>query len=145
MYQNILLPTDGSALAGKAIEAGIALAKTTGARLTVMVGVEPLHVFSLAPDQLEYNQDTYGAHARGEARKILDSVAAKAEAAGVRCDTVLRESDQAYQAIIDVADASGCDLIVMASHGRRGMAAAVLGSVTQKVLTHTTTPVLVYR
>jgi nucleotide-binding universal stress UspA family protein len=63
----------------------------------------------------------------------------------VRCDTVLREADQPYQAIIDVADASGCDLIVIASHGRRGMAAAVLGSVTQKLLAHTTTPVLVYR
>lgn len=145
MYKNILLPTDGSALAGKAIDAGLALAKATGARLTAMVAIEPFHTFAFAPDQLEYNQDTYGAHARAQGQKILDAIAAQAETAGVRCDTVLRESDQAHQAIIDVADASGCDLIVMASHGRRGMAAAVLGSVTQKVLTHTTTPVLVYR
>ncbi len=145
MYKNILLPTDGSALAGKAVEAGIALAKATGARLTTMVAIEPFHIFAFAPEQLEYNLENYGAHARSEGQKILDAVAARAEAAGVRCDTVLRETEQPFRAIIDVADASGCDLIVMASHGRRGMAAAVLGSVTQKVLTHTTTPVLVYR
>jgi nucleotide-binding universal stress UspA family protein len=145
MYKNILLPTDGSALAGKAVEAGIALAKATGARLTAMAAFEPFHLFAITPEQLAYNEQHYGAHARAAAQTILDALAAKAEAAGVRCDTVLREADQPYQAIIDVADAGGCDLIVIASHGRRGMAAAVLGSVTQKLLAHTTTPVLVYR
>ena len=145
MYKNILLPTDGSALAGKAIEAGIALARATGARLTAMVAIEPFHIFAIAPEQLGHTLESYSAHARSEGQKILDAVAARAEAAGVGCETVLREAEQPFQAIIDVADASGCDLIVIASHGRRGIAAAVLGSVTQKLLTHTTTPVLVYR
>lgn len=145
MYKHILLPTDGSALAGKAIEAGLSLAQATGARLTAMVAVEPFNAFALAPEQVEYNNEVYTSQARAEAHRILDEIARRATAAGLRCDSVVSEAAQPHEAIIEVAGRTGCDLIVMASHGRRGMAAVVLGSVTQKVLTHTTTPVLVYR
>ena len=145
MYKNILLPTDGSPLAARAIDAGIALAKTTGAQLTALVAIEPFHLFAFAPEQLGYNQASYSSHARAEATKVLDAVAAKAAAAGLRCDIVLREADHPHEAITDVADSTGCDLIVMASHGRRGVSALVLGSVTMKVLAHSKTPVLVYR
>ena len=145
MFKNILLPTDGSALAGHAVDAGIALAKATGARLTAVTVIEPFHVFAFNPDQLAYSQCTYLEHARTEAVRILQAIAARAEAAGIACAVVRREADHPHDAIIDVAYAEGCDVIVMASHGRRGISALVLGSVTQKVLAHTSIPVLVYR
>jgi nucleotide-binding universal stress UspA family protein len=145
MYKHILMPTDGSALAGKAIDAGLALAQATGARLTAMVAVEPFNAFALAPEQIEYNHEVYASQARAEAHRVLDAIVARATEMGLRCDQVVAEAAQPHDAIIEVAGRTGADLIVMASHGRRGMAAVVLGSVTQKVLTHTTTPVLVYR
>lgn len=145
MYKNILLPTDGSPLAGRAVDAGIALARAIGARLTAVAAIEPYHRLAFAPDQLGYTEASYIAHARAEAAKLLDAVAAKAAAAGVRLDAVLRESEPPHEAIIGVVGSHGCDLIVMASHGRGGISALVLGSVTSKVLARTTTPVLVYR
>ena len=145
MYKNILLPTDGSVLAGRAVDAGIALAKAIGARLTAVVAIEPFHRIAFAPEQLGFTEASYIAHARAESGKIVDGVAAKATAAGVKLDVVLRVSEPPHEAIIDVAISNGCDLIVMASHGRGGISALVLGSVTSKVLARTTTPVLVYR
>ena len=145
MYKNILLPTDGSALSAKAVEAGLQLAKLAGARVTALVAYEPFHVFALSGDQLEYTPTTYAEHATADAAKILDAVAAKAHALGVACSTETRQAEQPYRAIIEAADVNGCDLVVMGSHGRRGVAALVLGSVTVEVLTHSTVPVLVYR
>ena len=145
MYKHILMPTDGSELAAKAIEAGLSLAQATGARLTAMVAIEPFNAFALAPEQIEYNHEVYASQARAEAHRILDDIAARAAERGLRCEGVVVEAGQPHEAIIDACTRAGCDLIIMASHGRRGMAAVVLGSVTQKVLTHTTTPVLVYR
>ena len=145
MYKNILLPTDGSALSAKAVEAGLQLARLTGARITVLVAYEPFHVFSLSGDQLEYTPATYAEHATADAARILDAVAAQAKALGVTCSTETRQAEQPYKAIIEAAEVNGCDLVVMGSHGRRGVAALVLGSVTVEVLTHSTVPVLVYR
>lgn len=145
MYKNILLPTDGSALSAKAVEAGLQLAKTVGARVTALVAFEPFHVFSLAADQLEYTPATYAEHATAEGRRALDAVAKRAGAMGVACTTEVRQAEQPYRAIVEAAEVNGCDLIVMGSHGRRGMAALMLGSVTVEVLTHSTVPVLVYR
>jgi nucleotide-binding universal stress UspA family protein len=145
MYKNILLPTDGSALSAKAVEAGLQLAKSVGARVTALVAYEPFHVFSLSGDQLEYTPATYAEHATAEGRKILEAVAAQAADMLVTCSTEVRQAEQPYKAIIEAAEVNGCDLVVMGSHGRRGMAALVLGSVTVEVLTHSTIPVLVYR
>lgn len=145
MYQHILMPTDGSELSGKAVEAGLQLAAAVGARVTVMTVAEPFHALSLAVNQLEYTLDGYNQHVEKVADRILGEVSAKAKAKGVPCETVRVQHSHPYQAIIDTAVAGNCDLIAMASHGRGGVAAVVLGSETLRVLTHSKLPVLVYR
>jgi nucleotide-binding universal stress UspA family protein len=102
-------------------------------------------VLSLAPSELEDTPIEYKKHAEAHAQKVLGSVSASAKLAGVASETLHIEHDHIYQAIIDAASARRCDLIVMASHGRRGVSAVVLGSQTVKVLTHSKIPVLVYR
>ena len=128
MYTNILIPTDGSELSGKAVDSDIALAKWIGARATALTVLPPFHTFTA-----EYAEKTLGAAAHA------------AQAAGVACEMVHVEHDYPYQAIIDTAVTKDCDLIVMASHGRHGISALVLGSETVKVLTHSKIPVLVHR
>jgi nucleotide-binding universal stress UspA family protein len=145
MYKHVLIPTDGSALSGEAISYGAQLAKVLGAKVTVLTVGEPFHVFSLEVDQLEDTPDEYGRHASERAARILAEAEALALAAGVTAQTIRIEDDQPYRAIIAAAEKNRCDLIVMASHGRRGISALVLGSETTKVLTHSTIPVLVYR
>jgi nucleotide-binding universal stress UspA family protein len=145
MYKNILIPTDGSDLAAKAVEHGVLFAKEIGAKITAMTVTEPFHLLSVKPNQLEYTPIEYKKHAAAHAEKVLGTVSAAAKSAGVTCDTLHVENEHVYQAIIDAATARKCDLIVMASHGRRGVSAVVLGSETVKVLTHSKIPVLVYR
>ena len=145
MYNNILIPTDGSDLATKAVEQGVLFAKEIGAKITAMTVTEPFHLLSVAPSQLEYTPIEYKKHAEVYAEKVLGIVSAAAKLAGVGCDTLHVEHEHVHQAIIDAATSRACDLIVMASHGRRGVSAVVLGSETVKVLTHSKIPVLVYR
>lgn len=145
MYRHILLPTDGSEAAARAADAGIALAKSLGARTTAMVAIDSFQTFGLAPDQFGLSEAQYTTRARTHAQSVLDGIAARAKAAGVPCDTVMREAAQTHLAIIEAASTAGCDLIVMGSQGRRGLAALVLGSVAQKVLTQATLPVLICR
>lgn len=145
MFKHILIPTDGSVLATEAVEKGIALARAAGARVTFLMVVEPFHVLSVDSVQLESTRSEYEKHAVGIARETLAAAAAKAEAAGVAAATIDGQDDQPFRAIVEAADARGCDLIAMASHGRRGMAALIIGSQTMKVLTHSKVPVLVYR
>lgn len=145
MYKNILIPTDGSDLTAKAVEQGVVFAKEIGAKITAVTVTEPFHLLSVAPDQLEYTPIEYKKHAAAHAQKVLGVVSAAAKLAGVVCETLHLEHEHVYQAIIDAATARKCDLIVMASHGRRGVSAVVLGSETVKVLTHSKIPVLVYR
>ena len=145
MYKNILIPTDGSELAGKAVEHGVALAKAIGAKITAVTVTEPFHVISVAPSQLEYTRGEYKRHTEAHAAKALAGIAAAARSAGIACETRHVEHEHVYQAIIDAAMSNGCDLILMASHGRRGAAAIILGSETAKVLAHSKIPVLVYR
>ena len=102
-------------------------------------------MLSLAPSELGYTPIEYKKYAEEYAEKVLDTVAAAAKSAGIDCETLHIEHEHVYQAIIDAAAARKCDLIVMASHGRRGVSAVVLGSETVKVLTHSKIPVLVYR
>ena len=145
MYKNVLIPTDGSDLAGKAVQHGIDLAKYLGAKVTLLTVTMPYHIFTLETRMVEDTPAEYTRHVQADAVKSLASAANTARAAGVACDTVQMEHEHPYQAIIDTAKSKSCDLIVMASHGRRGIAAMVLGSVTVKVLTHSRIPVLVHR
>lgn len=145
MYNNILIPTDGSELAGKAVQHGIALAKRIGARVTVLTVLPPFHIFTTDAQMIEDTPDQYKARMQKHAQKTLGGVAEAAQAAGVKCETVQVAHEHPYLAIIDTAESKDCDLIVMASHGRHGMSAIVLGSETVKVLTHCKIPVLVHR
>jgi nucleotide-binding universal stress UspA family protein len=138
MYTHILIPTDGSELAGKAVQHGIALAKLIGAKVT-MLTVLPPAMITTDTEMIEIRK----ASMQKQAEEILGAVAK--QAAGFACETIQVEHEDPYQAIIDTADSKGCDLIVMASHGRRGISAILLGSETVKVLTHCKIPVLVYR
>lgn len=147
MYRHILIPSDGSELAEKAVEAGIEFARSIHARVTGFTAVPEYrtpseselmakHVISLA----EYEEQ-----AKRNAERILERIAARARAAGVEYDADYVQSDHPYEAIVRAAEAHGCDLIFMASHGRRGFAALMHGSETRGVLTHSTIPTLVYR
>ncbi len=133
MFKHILIPTDGSEVTGRAIRSGVTLAKALGAKLTGITVTVPSQIFA----------NTTQTNAAAE--KYLDQIKDAATAAGVDCSVIQSEHEQPYQAIIDAAKRNGCDLIVMASHGRRGVSALMLGSETVKLLTHSTIPVLVYR
>src|SRR5437870_9031381 len=148
MYRHILIPTDGSERAHRAVTQGLALAKALAAKVTV-VTIEPsFDVYAVPASKVYEMSGAFAEHAeqaKAHAGKILNAAAEEARAAGVTCETLQIEQDHPYEGIIDTANQRGCDLIVMASHGRGGIAAVVLGSVTNKVLTHTKIPVLVCR
>jgi nucleotide-binding universal stress UspA family protein len=145
MYTNILIPTDGSDLSGKAVHHGIALAGRIGAKVIALTVLLPFHIFTTDTQMLEDTPAQYKARVQEHAEETLGAVAQAAQGAGVACEMVRVEHEHPYQAIIDTAESKGCDLIVMASHGRRGISAIVLGSETVKVLTHSKIPVLVHR
>ncbi len=147
MFKHILLPTDGSAISKKAVKRGIDLAKKSGARVTAF---HVMPEFKLMVDEgitmlspaLKKRFEDEG---RARAQKMLDDIAKQARARGVRCSTLCVASDLPYQQIIATARRKKCDLILMASHGRRGLSSLLLGSETAKVLLHTKVPVLVVR
>lgn len=145
MFRNILVPVDGSPLSMAAMRKAMALARESGAKTVALTVTEPFHTFSASPDQLEWTREQYDKHVGARAEEILHEVRQEASSLGVTCDALHTAQDDPYEAIVHVARDHGCDLIAMASHGRRGLAAIVLGSVTTKVLTHTQVPVLVYR
>jgi nucleotide-binding universal stress UspA family protein len=145
MYKNILIATDGSELAGKAVLHGVALAKAIAAKVTVVTVMKPFRVFTLEMNMVEDTSAEYQKRVQEQTDKTLNAAADQAKAAGVACETVHVENEHPYRALIDTAKTKGCDLIVMASHGRRGISALVLGSETVKVLTHSKIPVLVHR
>jgi nucleotide-binding universal stress UspA family protein len=145
MFKHVLIPTDGSPLSEAAVAKGLEFAKALGARATAVVVIEPFHLLTANVEQIESTRADYEAHAARHAADILAAAAAKAEAAGVAFAGRTAKHDHPYQAIIATAAEQGCDVIAMASHGRRGMAALMLGSQTTKVLTHSTIPVLVFR
>jgi nucleotide-binding universal stress UspA family protein len=145
MFKHILLPTDGSEASDVAVQAVVGLARDMGARVTAMHVVPPFHTFTYRADMLEDTEEQYDKDSNAQARKILATVEQKAQEAGVQVETLVIRSDDVYRAIIDTASTRNCDLIAMASHGRRGVRGLLLGSDTQKVLTHSQLPVLVYR
>ena len=145
MFQHILIPTDGTDLSRKAVLYGVQLAKESKASVTALTITEPYRVASMDAVLVSVGEDEYEEESNRIAEQALEAVKSAAQAAGVPCDTVREVHDQPYRAIIDTAHAKNCDLIVMASHGRRGVSALLLGSETVKVLTHSTIPILVYR
>lgn len=145
MFKRILLPTDGSELSSRAVLAGVSLAKEAGAQVIGMTALPDFHTFTANADMIESTRDEYLAASEARGAACLAVIADAARAAGVECATVLVRSDDPYQAILQTARDRGCDLILMASHGRRGLGGMLLGSETQKVLVHSAIPVLVYR
>jgi nucleotide-binding universal stress UspA family protein len=141
MYRHILIPTDGSELAEHGVAHGLALAKSLGAKASVIFVLEPLSEMT-GPHFLQALA-TYIELRKEQAKSVLDRAANAAKEAGVPCETLQVENGQPYQAIIAAAKDKGCDLIVMSSHGRSGLSMLLIGSVTNKVLTHAKTPVLV--
>jgi nucleotide-binding universal stress UspA family protein len=145
MYQHILIPTDGSELSKLALQEGIALAKALGARVTAITVTMPFDVFMARTSAAPVTLEQYEEDMEAVASRHLDEAKNIAAAAGVPCTLAHVEHEHPYRAIIDTALNQGCDAIHMASHGRGGMSAIVLGSETLKVLTHSAVPVIVCR
>lgn len=145
MFSHILVATDGSLLSETTVDKVMNLAREAGAKVTVVTATEPFHVLSTEAKQLTDTKEMYEKHVKLATAQYLGNAERKAKLQGVQCQVVQVEHDHPYQAIIDTAKALDCDLIAMASHGRRGISALVLGSETTKVLTHSSIPVLVYR
>jgi len=147
MFKHVLIPTDGSALSANAIRTGVAIAKAFGARLT---GIRTYPKFTISAygefgpsdDVVEKN---YKTSVIAAANNDLDVIAKAAVEAGLVFERVVMEENHPWKTIVDQAEKRGCDLICMASHGRSGVAGVVIGSETNKVLTHTKIPVLVSR
>ena len=145
MFKHLLLPTDGSEASQATLLKGVRLAKDFNARITGICVVPEFHVLTFNPTMIEDTKDVFIAESRSQAHKYLALLNEAADEAGVPCETEVVLSDHPYEAIIRASETKGCDLIMMASHGRRGVQALLLGSETQKVLTHSKIPVLVYR
>lgn len=145
MFKHLLLPTDGSQLSETAIQKGVQFAKSINAAVTGFYVMPEFHTLTFQTEMLEDTKATFARDSRAHAEQFLGVIAKAAKAAGVACDTALATSDHPYEAIIRAAEEKSCDLIVMASHGRRGVQGILLGSETHKVLTHSKLPVLVYR
>lgn len=145
MFKHILLPTDGSSISEKASQKCITLAKEAGAQVTAIYVIPEFHVFAYAPEMVTDTPEQYRQYSEESARKILGGVERAAQEAGVACSMLFVANDHPYEAIVKAATDRGCDLICMASHGRKGVQGVLLGSETQKVLTHTDIPVLVLR
>jgi nucleotide-binding universal stress UspA family protein len=145
MYKRILLPTDGSDASQRAVVAGVAFARSLGAEVVAMTATPAFHSFTTKAEMLELTPEQYAQTSRERGQHMLDEVVAAARDAGVSCTSVQKVSDSPYEAIISAARDHQCDLIVMASHGHRGIKGLLLGSETQKVLVHSAIPVLVHR
>ena len=144
MFKRILVPTDGSELSGRAVAAAICLAKTLGAEICTLCVKEPFPYGAVADMQPTPPQEFFDAQERNAARHVR-AVVEMCEAAGVVCHAQTIEGLQPWEAIVAHAAEQRCDLLVMGSHGRSGLASLFLGSETNDVLKHTTLPVLVVR
>ena len=147
MYSHVLIPTDGSAQSKRAAAHGVAVAKAMGARVSglfVMPAATPLVFEGLVP-VAHVRLDEHAARSTAAARKYLGQIERQARKAGVPFEGLTATDDFPAEAIVRAARQHRCNLIVMASHGRRGLAGVLLGSETQKVLTHAKVPVLVCR
>ncbi len=144
MFQRILVPTDGSDITAKAVSTAVSLAKSLGARLYTISVKEPFPYSAISEMQPTPPQEFFDAQERIAAKRV-QTVVDTCKAAGIACEAHTVEALHPWEAIIDHAKRQECDLVVMASHGRRGVAALLLGSETQKVLTHSQVAVLIVR
>jgi nucleotide-binding universal stress UspA family protein len=144
MFSKILVPTDGSELSAKAARGAIEMARRLSCPIVGLTVVEPYTVSNLGEIRAEPAPD-YERRVEAMARQRLQALESDAKAANVQIETTVARSFSPYEAIIETAKRRRCDAIFMASHGRRGLSAVLLGSETQKVLTHSDIPVMVYR
>lgn len=147
MFKHILVPTDGSDLSRKTVERAIEYASESHAKITFFFAQQdyPMPMYGEGALLVPVTPDQFVEATRAEAERILADSKAKAAEKGVEAETETSVSDLPYEAIIAAARKHGCDMIFMASHGRKGVAGFLLGSETQKVLTHSDIPVLVFR
>ena len=148
MFKHLLLPTDGSKFSDRAVQRGIEFAKSLGARVTTVHVVPEFRMMADESFALPTSADLkrrYEKEAKGRAEKMLARIGEKARAADVPYEGIAISGDIPYEKIIETAKKCKCDLIMMASHGRRGISGLLLGSETSKVLTHSKIPVLVVR
>lgn len=145
MYKNILVAIDGSDLAEKAMKQAIELAAVIGAKLQILNVTAPWSTLAMGEVAVMFPPQEYEQSVAAGAEALLERARTEAKASGLDAETVHVVDPQPYMAIIDTAKGRGCDLIVMGSHGRRGIAGLLLGSETSKTLTHSSIPVLVYR
>ena len=147
MFKHILVPTDGSEFSQTTAKRAVSFAKEAGARITVFFSKPEYPIAYFGDGALidPTTPDKFAELADQQATQYLGEVEAMCKEAGVECTTTSSTSDVPYEAIIEASEKCGCDLIFMASHGRRGISAFLLGSETNKVLTHSKVPVLVYR
>lgn len=146
MFKNILIPTDGSEQSQRAVRAGVELAKLHGGRVTGIHVIPDYHLLIAYEGAFDpVTEERIEEEAKTRAEAYLEFVRQTCSEADIACSTVCETSDHPYEAILKTAEANGCDLILMTSHGRKGLAAVLLGSETRKVLTHANVPVLVMR
>jgi nucleotide-binding universal stress UspA family protein len=146
MFKNILIPTDGSERSQLAVRTGVELARVHGARVTGIHVIPDYHLLIAYEGAFDpVTEERIEEEAKARAESYLEFIRNSAREAGVPCTTVCETSDHPYEAILRTAGTNGCDLILMTSHGRKGLAAVLLGSETRKVLTHAQVPVLVVR
>jgi len=145
MYRHILIAVDGSDFSARAAEHGLALAAAVGAPVTVITVTPTWKAIGLSELALGYTEDQYAERAKAYGNRCLESVLATAADQNVPCNALQVIHDRPYEAIVEAADQTGCDLIVVGSHGRQGAARMLLGSETSRVLTLSKVPVLVYR
>jgi nucleotide-binding universal stress UspA family protein len=145
MYRHLLLATDGSELAQKAVAQGLDLAKALQARVTAVTIIEPVPAMVSGDASFVAQLQEYDRAATAHATRILDALTATAKIAGVTCEVVHVKDQYPAQGILETAKAKGADLIVMASHGRRGISKLLLGSQATEVVSQSSVPVLVYR
>ena len=147
MFKHLLVPTDGSELSQATVKRAVAFAKEAGARVTFFYAQPdfPMPIYGEGALIDPTTPEQFAKSAKEEADRILEAAKKVADDVGVTADSDTVVNEVPYEAVIDAADRHGCDLIFMASHGRRGISALLLGSETQKVLTHSKIPVLIYR
>ena len=145
MYKHILITTDGSEIANKAISHGVELAKTLGAKLSAVTVTEPYEAAMVPQAKGLVLPADYNKQCEESASKILSFVSSAAQSAGIKCDVIHEQNRWPYEGIIEAAEKVGADLIVIGSHGRRGIEGLLIGSQTTKLLTHSKIPALVVR
>ena len=145
MYKHIMIATDGSEIAAKAVSRGVNLAKALGARLSAVTVTEPYETIVQVETMAAILPGDYNKRCEESANRILSTVTSAANTAGIECNVIHEKNGLPYEGVIEAAEKAGADLIVLGSHGRRGIEGFLIGSQANKLLTHTKIPALVVR